>query len=45
MVILRMAERVLEARNMGGQFDGQVVLIPRITLNPTSSNSEFPFKL
>lgn len=45
LIITRAAARVLEARIIGGQYDGNIVFIPRITLNPTDSNGEFPFKL
>ncbi len=45
MTIQRISDRVLEVRIMGGSHDGEIALIPRITLNPTSSNSDFPFKL
>lgn len=45
MVVVRLSDRVIEARIIGGQFDGELALIPRITLNPTDSNGEFPFKL
>lgn len=45
LIVKRLSTRVLEARIIGGKFDGHVVFIPRITLNPTDSNGEFPFKL
>lgn len=45
LIVVRLSPRVIEARIIGGQFDGHVVFIPRITLNPTNSNGEFPFRL
>ena len=43
MVITQMGNRVLEVRLLGGERDGQLALIPRISLIPTSS-SEVSFK-
>ena len=37
MIITRMGGRVLEARLLGGEHDGDVVLIPRIAIPPTTS--------
>ena len=45
MVISRMTERVVEAQIMGGTHNGEIILIPCITLNHASSNGKFPFKL
>ncbi len=45
LIVRRVSDRVLEAQIMGGKYDGDIVLIPRITLNPASSNGDFPFKL
>ncbi|CDO77896.1 hypothetical protein BN946_scf184952.g8 [Trametes cinnabarina] len=45
MVIVQLLDRLIEARIIGGQHDGELALIPRITLNPTDSNGEFPFRL
>jgi hypothetical protein len=44
MILLRMSNRVLEARLVGGDHDGEIVLIPRISLTP-SNTTDFPFKL
>jgi ATP-dependent DNA helicase PIF1 len=43
MILLRMSERVLECRLVGGDHDGETVLIPRISLTP-SNTTEFAFK-
>lgn len=45
LIIIRLSPRVIEAQIIGGQFNGNLVFIPRITLNPTNSNGEFPFRL
>jgi hypothetical protein len=45
MVITQMGSRVLEARLLGGERDGQLALIPRISLIPTSmAEISFQFK-
>jgi hypothetical protein len=45
MVITQMGERVLEVRLLGGERDGQLALIPRISLIPTSTTEvSFQFK-
>lgn len=43
MILLRMSDRVLEGRLVGGDNDGDTVLIPRISLTPSNS-TEFAFK-
>jgi ATP-dependent exoDNAse (exonuclease V) alpha subunit len=43
MVLLRMSERVLEVRLVGGDHDGEIAFIPRISLTPTNS-TDFTFK-
>jgi hypothetical protein len=43
MVLLRMLDRVLEVRLVGGDHDGETALIPRISLTPTNS-TDFTFK-
>jgi len=43
MIISRMNERVLEVRILGGDRDGQIALIPRITLIPQVT-TDFAFK-
>ena len=45
MVITQMGDRVLEVRLLGGERDGQLALIPRISLIPTSTTEvSFQFK-
>jgi len=43
MIITRMKDRVLEARLIGGEHDGEIVMIPRISMVPTMS-AEFTFR-
>ena len=43
--LLRMSSRVLEVRLIGGDHDGQIALIPRITLSPSEKNVDFAIKL
>ena len=43
MVVVRMSERVLEVQLIGGQHNGELALIPRISLIPTST-TDFTFK-
>lgn len=43
--VIKMSERVLEVRLMGGSHDGESVLIPRITIIPSDSQGEFTFSL
>ncbi|THH03718.1 hypothetical protein EW146_g10359 [Bondarzewia mesenterica] len=45
MVLLRMSERVLEARLIGGDHDGNIVFIPRISLIPSSFSINYAFVL
>jgi hypothetical protein len=45
MVLLSAQERVLKARIIGGEHDGDEVFIPRITLSPSDSDGDFSFKL
>jgi ATP-dependent exoDNAse (exonuclease V) alpha subunit len=40
-----MSRRVLEVKLIGGEHDGQVALIPRITLSPTEGQTGFAFVL
>lgn len=44
-ILLRSSRRVLEVRIMGGDHDGEVVLIPRIRLKPSNAHAEFAFVL
>jgi hypothetical protein len=45
MILVRMSRRVLEVKLIGGEHDGQVALIPRITLSPTEGQTGFAFVL
>jgi hypothetical protein len=44
MIVLQMSERVLQVRLLGGDHDGEVAFIPRISLIPTSTPA-FTFKI
>ena len=37
MIVTRISRRVLEARLIGGEHDGEVIMIPRISMIPTMS--------
>jgi hypothetical protein len=43
MILLRMSNRVLEVRLIGGDHDSETALIPRITLTPTNT-ADFSFR-
>ena len=43
--ILRMSNRVLEVRLLGGGHDGEMALIPRISLSPSIQGANFSMKL
>lgn len=45
MILVRMSRRVLEVKLIGGEHDGQLALIPRITLSPTEGQTGFAFIL
>lgn len=45
MVLLRMSNRVLEARLIGGDHDGEVAFIPRVSLTPAGNTTDFAFQL
>jgi hypothetical protein len=45
LIVINIGERVLEARIIGGEHDGKLAFIPRLTLSPSNSNAEFAFKL
>jgi hypothetical protein len=45
MVLLKMSDRVLEVRLIGGDHDGKIALIPRITVIPSSKSTGFAFTL
>ena len=45
MILVRMSRRVLEVKLIGGEHDGQLALIPRITLSPTEGQTGFAFVL
>lgn len=44
-ILLRSSRRVLEVKVLGGEHDGEVVLIPRIRLKPSNAHAEFSFIL
>jgi hypothetical protein len=44
MIVIETSERVLQVRLLGGDHDGEVALIPRISLIPTSTPA-FTFKI
>ena len=44
MVLERISDRVLEVRILGGNHNGQVALIPRISLTPSDVEFNFTFK-
>jgi hypothetical protein len=43
LVVLRMTERVLEVRLIGGDHNGEVAFIPRISLTPSGNITDFAF--
>jgi hypothetical protein len=45
MTLLRASQSILEVRIMGGDHDGKIAFIPRITMTPSQSNAEFTFTL
>ena len=45
MVLLRAMGRVLEVQLIGGDHDGEIALIPRVTLTPSAKNSNHAFVL
>ena len=45
MVLVRMSRRILEVKLLGGEHDGQLALIPRITLAPAEGQTGFAFIL
>jgi hypothetical protein len=45
LILLKIGERVLEARIIGGEHNGEVVFIPRVTLTSSNSSAEFSFQL
>ncbi|KAJ8502180.1 hypothetical protein ONZ45_g11888 [Pleurotus djamor] len=45
MILRKAGERVLEVQLLGGQFHGEIALIPRITLTPSGKDAEFAFIL
>jgi len=44
MIVTRMHDRVLKVRLIRGEHDGEITLIPCITLTPTSSTADVTFK-
>ena len=45
MILMRMSRRVLEVRLLGGEHNGELALIPRITLSPMEDQTGFAFVL
>ena len=45
MTLLRMSERVLEVKLIGGDHDGDVAFIPRVSLTPSGGTTGFSFML
>lgn len=45
MILVQMSQRVLKVKLIGGEHDGQLALIPRITLSPTEAQTGFAFIL
>jgi hypothetical protein len=45
MILVRMSRRVLEVKLLGGEHDGQLALIPRITLAPAEGQTGLAFVL
>lgn len=45
MVLIRMSRRVLEVRLIGGEHDGELAFIPRITLAPAEGQTGLTFVL
>jgi hypothetical protein len=45
MVLLDMGSRVLRVRIIGGEHDGDVAFIPRISLTPSNNNGQYAFRL
>lgn len=43
--VLQISNRVLQVRLMGGEHDGEVAFIPRITLSPSDKDTNFGIKL
>ncbi|PPQ82287.1 hypothetical protein CVT25_008437 [Psilocybe cyanescens] len=44
MIVTRMRDRVLEVRLIGGEHDGEIAMIPRITLTPSSRAADVTFR-
>jgi len=45
MVLIQMSDRVLEVHILGGDHDGKMAFIPRISLIPSAKNADFTFVL
>lgn len=45
MILTAMRERVLEVHILGGDHDGEIAFIPRITLTPSEGHTDFTFIL
>jgi hypothetical protein len=44
MIITRMGDRVLEVRLIGGEHDGELAFIPRISLTPSTQTADLSFR-
>ena len=44
MVVTQMCDRVLEVRLIGGEHDGEVALIPQVSLIPSASSVDVTFQ-
>jgi hypothetical protein len=44
MVVTQMRDRVLEVRLIGGEHDGEIALIPRVSLIPSASSADVTFR-
>jgi ATP-dependent exoDNAse (exonuclease V) alpha subunit len=45
LVVRRMSDRVLEAEILGGEHNGEIAFIPRITMTPSGNTNDFAFIL
>jgi hypothetical protein len=44
MVVTQMRDRVLEVRLIGGEHDGEIALIPWVSLIPSASSADVTFR-
>lgn len=45
MIVVKAAARVLEVRIIGGEHDGEIAFIPRITLTQSNTSTDYSFTL